>query len=153
MNEQVINALFSAPYLSEYDTSDREVYDGSVKLREALATRSPEDAHIINKGNLHNVWILTDYYAKDDVIAVEGNVSSYGNDIKNPYIIINSNTKIGTIDRLMLVGELFGYIPHEYAFEINAYNFSSPSDNEYYDIVNEILAGRVRKIYDEGVDG
>ena len=144
--DSVRNALFSAPYLSEYDTSDREVYEGSVKLREVLINRSEDDPHIINKKNLQNVWILTEYYdANDDIVIT----TPCGNPIRNPYLLISSNTKVGTMERLTLVGELFSYVPHEYAFEINAHNFSSPSSKEYADICSEIIAGRVRKIYDK----
>ena len=152
MNNMIAEALFSAPFLSEYDTSDREVYEGSVRLREALMTRSEDDPHIINSGNLQNVWILTNYFANSEEVTGE-NSNPYGKPLKNPYILINSTTTVGTVDRLILVGELFSYIPHEYAFEVNAENFSTPSDKEYEEVCNEILAGRVRKIYDKGVNG
>lgn len=138
MIEKIIKALNSAPYFSEYDTTDAEIYNGVEKLRELLLSRSEDDPHIINKRTLQNVWILTEYICEDNY---------------NPYLIIRSNTKDGTFERIMLAGELFNIIPNEFAYELEAHLIPENVVWERNDIIREILDGRVRKIYDKEIDG
>jgi hypothetical protein len=112
----------------------KDLYDPLTNLRETLLKREAGDTHIFNKGNVTGLWLLTK-------MTYDG----------NPQLIMRSPVKSGTIDRLILNGEINGIVYQDviYDYDTSVLGGTQPISGEQEELLEEIEKGNILTIYDK----
>lgn len=118
-------AMEKIPYFSENNV-DKEFYKQFSQLRNILTSRTEQDVHQLNPRNVTGVWFLTE-------MSCDG----------NPQLILRSNIKRRTYERMLLSGEIFDIVPHDVAYDYDDIFIDK-------DLVKEIKEGRLLTIYNKG---
>lgn len=129
--ENISEAMKTIPYFSRNNVSE-ELYEQLSKLRDVLMKRTADDCHQLNKGNVTGIWLLKNMRC-----------------CNNPQFILRSSVQRKTLDRMLLIGEIFDLAPHDIAYDYS----SDVVKGEDEEVCMEIMNGEVLTIYDMERDG